>query len=227
MLHLLFKKTSFLFQNDLSHCSASSIVFFSASAVTGVMRYLVLKSNGLRHSKNPPVKFSFSLKIVPATIAKKLPPQRCFKPLLIPIFNFSHKWPTFAFTGESGYTLAFRIKMAHNGSHGETGGISDGGGITTLGVRCVVRNLCARSGQKSILCHLCMDRGNVGEKQRAFGTETRTVRVSVPRRRGPAGSRCSTAVSCAAPVSFAVRYHCDEGQRGKFVNVTVVILFVV
>ena len=83
MLHLLFKKTSFLFQNDLSHCSASSIVFFSASAVTGVMRYLVLKSNGLRHSKNPPVKFSFSLKIVPATIAKKLPSQRCSQPFLI------------------------------------------------------------------------------------------------------------------------------------------------
>ena len=53
------------------------------------------------------------------------------------------------------------------------------------------------------------------------------MRVAVPRRRGPAGPRCSTAVSCAAPVSFAVRYHCDEGQRGKFVNVTVVILFVV
>ena len=83
--------------------------------------YLVLKSNGLRHSKNPPVKFSFSLKIVPATIAKKLPPQRCFKPLLIPIFNFSHKWPTFAFTGESGYTLGFRKRIAHKGLHGETG----------------------------------------------------------------------------------------------------------
>ena len=83
--------------------------------------YLVLKSNGLRHSKNPPVKFSFSLKIVPATIAKKLPPQRCFKPLLIPIFNFSHKRPTFAFTSESGYTLAFAQRIAHNGSHGETG----------------------------------------------------------------------------------------------------------
>ena len=53
------------------------------------------------------------------------------------------------------------------------------------------------------------------------------MRVAVPRRRGPAGSRCSTAVSCAAPVSFAVRYHCDEGQGGKFVNVTVAILFVV
>ena len=118
-------------------------------------------------------------------------------------------------------------KRTHSGTQGETRGVSGGGGITTLGVRCVVRNLCARSGQKSILCHLCMDRGNVGEKQRAFGTETRTVRVSVPRRRGPAGSRRSAAVSCAAPVSFAVRYHCDEGQRGKFVNVTVVILFVV
>ena len=95
--------------------------------------YLVLKSNGLRHSKSPPVKFSFSLKIVPATIAKKLPPQRCFKPLFIPIFNFSRKRPTFAFTSESGYTLGSRRKIAHSGSHGETGGISDGGGITTLG----------------------------------------------------------------------------------------------
>ena len=83
--------------------------------------YLVLKSNGFRHSKNLPVKFSFSLKIVPATIAKKLPPQRCFKPLLIPIFNFSHKRPTFAFTSESGYTLGFRRKIAHKGTHGETG----------------------------------------------------------------------------------------------------------
>ena len=81
----------------------------------------VLKSNGLCHSKNPPVKFSFSLKIVPATIAKKLPPQRCFKPLLIPIFNFSHKRPTFAFTSESGYTLGFAQRIAHKGTHGETG----------------------------------------------------------------------------------------------------------
>ena len=104
--------------------------------------YLVIFSNGLRHSKNPPVKFSFSLKIVPATIAKKLPPQRCFKPLLIPIFNFSHKWPTFAFTGESGYTLGFANRIAHKGTHGETGGVSDGGGITTLGAFHTFRKPC-------------------------------------------------------------------------------------
>ena len=49
--------------------------------------YLVLKSNGLRHSKNPPVKFGFSPIDTPANIAKKLPSQRCFKPLLIALFT--------------------------------------------------------------------------------------------------------------------------------------------
>ena len=80
----------------------------------------VLKSNGLRHSKNPPVRFSFSLKIVPATIAKKLPLQLRPKPLFIAFFSLSHKRPTFAFTSESGYTLAFAQRIAHNGSHAET-----------------------------------------------------------------------------------------------------------
>ena len=89
--------------------------------ITGTSLYLVLKSNGLRHSKNSPVKSGFSPKTVPTYIVKKLPSQRCPQPLLIPIFNFSHKWPTFAFTGESGYTLGLRRKIAHNGLHAETG----------------------------------------------------------------------------------------------------------
>ena len=79
--------------------------------------YLVLKSNGLRHSKNLPVRFSFSLKTVPANIAKKLPPQRCFKPLLIPIFNFSHNRPTFAFTSESGHTHSALREKSHTAAH--------------------------------------------------------------------------------------------------------------
>ena len=82
--------------------------------------YLVLLSNGLHRPKIQLKKFDFSLKTVPANIAKKLPPQRCFKPLLIPIFNFSYKRPTFAFVGESGYTLAFANRIAHSGSHAET-----------------------------------------------------------------------------------------------------------
>ena len=95
--------------------------------------YLVLKSNGLPRPKIRLKKFDFSSKTVPANIAKKLPSQRCSKPLFIAIFNFAHKRPTFAFTSESGYTLGFRRKIAHKGTHGETGGVSDGGGITTLG----------------------------------------------------------------------------------------------
>ena len=89
--------------------------------ITGTSLYLVLKSNGLPHPKIRLKKFGFSPKSVPANIAKKLPPQRCSKPFLIAFFNFSHKRPAFAFAGESGYTLGFRRKIAHNGSHGETG----------------------------------------------------------------------------------------------------------
>ena len=99
--------------------------------ITGTSLYLVLKSNGLRHSKNLPVKFGFSPRTVPANIAKKLPAQRCSKPHFIAFFSLSHKRPTFAFTGESGYTLGFRRRIAHKGSHGETRGVSDGGAITT------------------------------------------------------------------------------------------------
>ena len=59
-------------------------------------------------------------------MAKKLPPQHCSKPLFIAFFNFSHKWPTFDFTDESGYTLASTNRIAHSGLHGETGAIRIG-----------------------------------------------------------------------------------------------------
>ena len=93
--------------------------------ITGTSLYLVLKSNGLHHSENLPVKFGFSPQIVPANIVKKLPSQRCFKPL----FNSSHKRPTFVFTGESGYTLGFTQKIAHKGTHGETGAVYAGAAL--------------------------------------------------------------------------------------------------
>ena len=89
--------------------------------ITGTSLYLVLKSNGPHRSKNPPVKFGFSPKTVPANIAKKLPAQRCSKPHFIAFFSLSHKRPTFAFTSESEHTLAFAQRIAHKGTHGETG----------------------------------------------------------------------------------------------------------
>ena len=110
--------------------------------IRGTSLYLVLKSNGLRHPKNLPVKFGFSSKTVLVNIAKKLPLQLRPKPFFIAFFNFSHKQPTFAFMGKNGYTLGFRRKIAHSGSHGETGGVSDGGGITALGAFRTFRKPC-------------------------------------------------------------------------------------
>ena len=109
--------------------------------IRGTSLYLVLKSNGLRLSKNLPAKFGFSPKPIPTNIAKKLPPQRCSPTVPHCGFNFSHKWPTFAFTGESGYTLGFPRKIAHNGTHAERGGVSDGAAITTLDTYCTFTNI--------------------------------------------------------------------------------------
>ena len=83
----------------------------------------VLKSNGLPHPKIQLKKFGFSSKPIPTNIVKKLPSRRCSKPIFSTFFNFSHKRPTFAFTSESGHTLGSRRKIAHNGSHAETGGL--------------------------------------------------------------------------------------------------------
>ena len=53
-----------------------------------------------------------------------------------------YKWPTFAFTGESGYTLGFRRRIAHSGLHAETGVFRTGGAITTLGAFHTFRKPC-------------------------------------------------------------------------------------
>ena len=140
----------------------------------------VLKSNGPHHSKKLPVKFDFSPIDTSATIAKKLPPQRCFKPLLIPIFNFTHKRPTFAFTGESGYTLGFAQRIAHKGTHGETGGVSDGGWYHYPRSVPHVHQHPRAGYQNGKLCR--------------FGD---LVKGTLEERRKPAGQRCAYARRCS------------------------------
>ena len=149
----------------------------------------VLKSNGLCHSKNLPVKFGFSPIDTPANIAKKLPPQRCFKPLFIAFFNFSHKRPTFALTPESGYTLAFANRIAHSGLHGETGAIQMGalllpserstrfGNPAWPGIR--TANFAAFGSWSETLL----------KNAESLRDSDALMRVAVPRRRGPAGLR--------------------------------------
>ena len=158
-------------------------------ALATAVLYLVLKSNGLRHSKNPPVKFSFSLKIVPATIAKKLPLQLRPKPLFIAFFNFSHKRSTFAFTGESGYTLGFRRRIAHSGLHAETGGVSDGGGITTLGAFRTFTNIPGPGIRTASFAAFGAWSGVLPKNAESLRDSDALMRVAVPRRRGPAGLR--------------------------------------
>ena len=138
--------------------------------IRGTSLYLVLKSNGLRYSKNLPVKFGFSPKTIPANIAKKLPSQRCSQPL----FNFSHKRLTFAFTGESGYTLAFAQRIAHSGSHGETGGVLGGGWYHyPRSVPHVSETLRGRVSERRTLPLLGLGHGCSQRTQRAFGTAMR------------------------------------------------------
>ena len=90
------------------------------------------------------------------------------------------KRPTFAFTGESGYTLGFRRKIAHNGSHAETGAVSDGGAITTLGAFHTFRKPCVARCQNGKLCRFWVLVGGTPEGHRE-----------------PAEQRCAHACRCS------------------------------
>ena len=161
--------------------------------ITGTSLYLVLKSNGLHRPKIRLKKFGFSPKIVPANIAKKLPPQRCFEPLFIVFFNFSHKRPTFAFTSESGYTLAFVNRIAHKGLHGETGAVSGGGGIITLGAFRTFTNIPGPGVRTAYFAAFGSWSGVLPKNAESLRNSDALMRVAVPRRRGPAGLRSSGA----------------------------------
>ena len=93
---------------------------------------------------------------------------------LVAFFNFSHKRPTFAFAGESGYTLGFRRKIAHKGTHGETGGVLGGGWYHyPQSVPHVSETLRGRGLKRQTLPLLGLGRGCSRKTQRAFGTAMR------------------------------------------------------
>ncbi len=152
----------------------------------------VLKSNGFHHSENLPVKFVFSSKTVPANIAQKLPSQRCSQPFLIPLFNFSHKRPTFAFTSKSGYTLTFANRIAHSGTHSETGGVSDGGAIITLDTSCTFTNIPGPGVRTANFAAFGSWPGVLSKNAESLRNSDALMRVAVPRCRGPAGLRRAT-----------------------------------
>ena len=133
----------------------------------------VLKSNGLRHSKNLPVKFGFSPRTVPANIAKKLPPQRCSKPL-------SSRFPTSRTNGPRSLS---RVKVGTHSAFGEgshTRAYTAKQGLFRMGVVSLPSIRAARSrtspgrvSERQTLPLFGLGRGCSQRTQRAFGTAMR------------------------------------------------------
>ncbi len=163
--------------------------------IRGTSLYLVLKSNGLHRSKNLSVKFGFSPKTVPANIAKKLPLQRCPQPLLIPIFNFSHKRPTFAFVGESGYT-SLLLRGSHTRAHTAKQGAFQMGVVSLPSEHSTRFGNPAWPGIRTAnFAAFGPWSGVLSKNTESLRNSDALMRVAVPRRRGPAGLRCPVAIA--------------------------------
>ena len=106
----------------------------------------------------------------------------CF---LFPTYNFTktypngshwysvYLWPTFAFTGESGYTLGFRRRIAHSGLHGETGVFRMGRYHYPQTVLRGSETLRSRDLKRQTLPLLGLGRGYSRRSQKACGTAMR------------------------------------------------------
>ena len=103
--------------------------------------------------------------------------------------HLRHKRPTFAFTGESGYTLGSRRKIAHSGSHAETR-------VFRTRVVSLPSERFARFGNPAwpgaewrTLPLSGIGRGALPENAESLRNSDALMCVAVPRRRGPAGLR--------------------------------------
>ena len=103
--------------------------------------------------------------------------------------HLRHKRPTFAFTGESGYTLGFAQRIAHSGLHAETGGVSDGAAITTLDTYCTFTNIPGPGVRTAYFAAFGSWPGVLPKNAESLRNSDALMRVAVPRRRGPAGLR--------------------------------------
>ena len=134
------------------------------------------------------------------------------QPLFISLFNFSHKRPTFAFTGESGYTLGFRRRIAHSGLHGETRAFRTG--PLSLPSERFTRfgNPAWPGGRAANFAAFGSWPGALPKNAESLRDSDALMRVAVPRRRGPAGLRdpcshvdCSAGRPCCKLSSAVVR----------------------
>ena len=99
------------------------------------------------------------------------------------------KRPTFAFTHESGYTLGFQRRIAHKGTHGETGGRFGWGAIITLDTSCTFANLPGPGVRTANFAAFEPWPAALSKNAESLRDSDALMRVAVPRRRGPAGLR--------------------------------------
>ena len=83
--------------------------------------------------------------------------------------HLRHKRPMFAFLGESGYTLGFAQRIAHNGLHVETGAVSVGGALTPSERSARSQTSPGRVTERRTLPLLGLGRGCSQRTQRASG----------------------------------------------------------
>ena len=102
------------------------------------------------------------------------------------------------------YTLGFLRKIAHSGSQGETGAVSDGGAITTLGAFRTFTNIPGPGIRTANFAAFGAWSGVLPKNAESLRNSDALMRVAVPRRRGPAGLRDPVAVSLTALMGFAV-----------------------
>ena len=114
--------------------------------------------------------------------------QLYLRPSFIAFFNFLHKWPTFAFTSESGYTLAFANRIAHKRLHGETEAFRVGG-IITLDTSCTFTNIPGPGVRTANFAAFGSWSEVLPKNAESLRNSDALMRVAVPKRRGPAGLR--------------------------------------
>ena len=101
------------------------------------------------------------------------------------------KRPTFAFADESGYTLAFANRIAHSGLHAETGAFRTEGAITTLGAFRTFTNIPGPGVRTAYFAAFGSWSETLPKNAESLRSSDALTRVAAPRRRGPAGLRCS------------------------------------
>ena len=110
--------------------------------------------------------------------------------------NFSSRFSTSRTNGprllsraKVGTHSALREKIAHKGTHAETGGVSDGGGITTLGAFRTFTNIPGPGIRTASFAAFGAWSGVLPKNAESLRNSDALMRVAVPRRRGPAGLR--------------------------------------